>query len=246
MKDSLYIVGGAFSSSIDIFDLNTRTFNTVNSLNEVRDHFGSCQYDENNSIIAGGRDMNFVLTSTCYLYNVITNSLKQVGSLNIKRHGHVLVKSEDGGIYAIGGAITDNVLSSVEKFDKRLQTWKLIEAKLIVERYQPQAVAYKNFIFIIGGKQTRDRITNSIEKFNTRTGEMKIIQAKLKVGRCHFAIAKYNQLAYIMGGIVSDLSKKPVEILNSFSVEVFNLELETVEEGKSIPFEDSGFTAHVV
>ena len=33
---------------------------------------------------------------------------------------------------------------------------------------------------------------------------------------------------------------------NTKSVEIFNLNFETVEEGKSLPFEDSGYTAYVV
>ena len=244
IKDSLYIVGGEFSSSIDRFDLNTRTFSTVNSLDENLCLFGVCQYDENNFMLAGGcklinNDQSIELTDICYLYSVITNSFKQVGSLNKGKNGHVLVKNDDGEIYAVEGSSC-----TIEKFDTRLQIWTVIQTTL--QRYGFGAVAYKNFIYLFGGLGLNGKLIDSIEKFDTRTGEIVVIQAKLKVPRCYFAIARYGQLAYIIGGEVTDYLKKPSKMANTKSVEIFNLNFETVEEGKSLPFEDSGYTAHVV
>ena len=247
MKDSLYIVGGAYSKSINRFNLNTRTFSTVNWLDEYRNDFGVCQYDEDNFIFAGGLEESYKVTNTCFLYNVTTSSFKQVGSLNIKRYGHVLIKSEDGEIFALGGNNQTKELNLIEKFNKKLQTWTKIKTKLKIGRFQPQAVAYKNFIFIIGGKQRNGEMTDSIEKFDTKTGKIETIQAKLKAPRCNFAIAKHGNLAYILGG---EVFFKSVKLLKTYCpsclVEIFNLELETVEEGKNLPFEDSCFTAHVV
>ena len=85
VKDSLYILGGNHNTSIDRFDLNTRNFSTVNSLDEYRRFFGVCQYDENYFMFAGGFVNYRVLTNTCYLYNVTTNLLKEVSSLNIEK-----------------------------------------------------------------------------------------------------------------------------------------------------------------
>ena len=118
-----------------------------------------------------------------------------------------------------------------------------MNTKLIVGRLAPRAVAYKNFIYIIGGKQQNGGSTNCIEKFDTRTGEIIIIQEKLQVPRCYFAIAKNGHLVYIMGGYVA---KNHVKSVSTKLVEIFNLSSETVEEGKSLPFENSCFTAHIV
>ena len=79
MKDSLYI----FGFHIDRFDLNTRTFSTVHLLDEDRSNFGVCHYDENNLMFVGGLVTYRVLTNTCYLYDVTTNSFKQIGGLII-------------------------------------------------------------------------------------------------------------------------------------------------------------------
>ena len=108
-------------------------------------------------------------------------------------------------------------------------------------RNLPQAVAYKNFIYIIGGRLENEKITNSIEKFDTITGEIQTVETKLHVARTGFAVARLRNLVYIMGGNI-DL---PIKDTYTDSVEIFNLELETIKKGKNLPFADENFTAHI-
>ena len=247
MNDGIYIVGGWNNKDIDRFDPTTRTFRKVKSLKESRRDFGICQYDSQHLIFAGSYDYdNREFLNTSYLYNITTNSLKQVGKLNTARSGLVLIKNEAGSIFAIGGSNKQGkILKTIEKFDKKSQTWKVINAKLKIGRFQHRAVAYKHYIFVIGGKQQNQKMTNSIEKIDTTTGEVEVIKTKLRQARRNFAVAKHGHLVYIIGGDVTHYSKKYEEIFTR-SMEVLNLENETVQEGKSIPFADRGFTAHIL
>ena len=241
MNDGIFIVGGLSNKYIDRFDVSTRTFTKVNSLKESRRDFGICQYDSQHFIFAGGRDYdNRVTLKTSYLYNITTNSFSQVGNLKTKRSGLVLIKSENGDIFAIGGANKQfETLKTIEKFDKQSRTWKVIPTKLKIGRFEPRAVAYKHFIFLIGGNQQNYKMTNSIEKIDTTTGEVEVIQTKLRQARNCFAVAKHGHLVYIIGGITNGS-----EVAST--VEILNLKYETVQEGKSIPFEDEAFTAHIL
>ena len=113
----------------------------------------------------------------------------------------------------------------------------MIDARLEKARSFHQAVAYKNFIYIFGGRLENKKVTDSIEKFDTVTGEIQTIETKLHVARTGFAIARLGNFVYIMGGNIGRSY--------TASVEIFNLELETIEKGTNLPFADENFTAHV-
>ena len=87
--------------------------------------------------------------------------------------------------------------------------------------------------------------TNSIEKFDTITGEIKVIKTKLNLGRSSFAVAKLKNLVYIIGGNTQNFLVEE-DIVKTNTVEVFDLELEKVHEGKSFKNADFGFTANIL
>ena len=241
MKDGIYVVGGFDNPDVDKFDPMTRSFKTVSSLETEQEFFGICQYDSDNFIFAGGYNVSNgkSLTAT-YTYNTKNSALKQVGSLNDERWAHVLVRSESGDIFAIGGSNKRRRrFISIEKFDKENQSWNVIRTRLIKGRSNLQAVAHKTYIYVIGGRLQNGSVTDSIEKFDVVTGQVQTVQKKLNVARAGFAAAKLGNLVYIMGGETSD-SKK------SNSVEILNLEFETIETGTNLPFEGSYFTANVL
>ena len=74
---------------------------------------------------------------------------------------------------------------------------------------------------------------------------MSVIEARLKTARVEFAVAKIKNLVYIMGGEYNSPSNVKGWYLTS-SVEIFELGLEKVKKGKSIRYEEHGFTANIV
>ena len=112
---------------------------------------------------------------TSYIYNTSTNLLKRVGDLSTVRYGHVLVRSDDGDVYAIGGDdANDDCLDTIEKFDRNTRAWSVVGSKLNYPRSHFQAVAYESFIYVISGQLQHKNVARSIEKFDTRTGKVRV------------------------------------------------------------------------
>ena len=238
MENGIYIVGGKNNKNIDKYNPSTGVFEKVALMAEYRYLFEICSVDSKSFIFTGGIDGKDHSVATSYIFNTNSKTLKKVGNLNTERYGFALVKSEDGDIYAIGGGDgQNNCLNTIEQFDKKTQSWKNVNTKLKIARRKFEAVAYKNYIYIISGMIQNCTKTNSIEKFDTITGEIKVIKTKLNLGRRSFAVAKLKNLVYIFGGL-TDLS-----IENT--VEVFNLDLEEIKEGKDFRNADFGSTANI-
>ena len=74
---------------------------------------------------------------------------------------------------------------------------------------------------------------------------MSVLEARLKTARIEFAVARMKNLAYIMGGLYNSPGNVDGWYLTN-SIEIFDLDLEKVEKGKSIRYEEHGFTANIV
>ena len=246
MNDGIYFVAGVKNKNIDKYYPSTGVFETVGRTHEYVSSFGICKYDSKNLIFAGGNVGWGLEVNTTYIYNTETNTLKRVGDLSAPRDGLALVRSENGDIYAIGGHNRKRFFNTIEKFDKDTQAWNVIEAELVLPRCYFKAVAYKSFIYIIGGRLQDKTVTDTIEKFDTKTREVKIIEAKLKEARDDYAIAKIdNDVAVIGGCKINNSHNETYSPLNS--VEVINLHSEKLYDRKSqIDEADCGFTANVV
>ena len=82
-------------------------------------------------------------------------------------------------------------------------------------------------------------MSDTIEKFDKLTGSISILDIKLAVGRSRFALAKVGKNAYIIGGNTD--GRFPTE-----TVEILDMEQETITEGRNVPVADFGFTACVL
>ena len=122
--------------------------------------------------------------------------------------------------------------------------WKTSDVRLHVGRWDHQAVAHKNFIYILGGF-CRDGYTNAIEKFDVKTGRIEVLDEKLRVERSRFAVGKIDSDIYIFGGECQQVCDFTYEWTGL--CEIFNLEKEEIKKGAKLPFRDfRDFTACVV
>ena len=238
---SVFLVGGWYNNTIEEYDISTKTFKNVATMKNYRHSFGICVFNKTEVLVAGGRgDYNMVINS-CLLFNTNTKTFKEVGNMNTKRCGHVLV-NVDETIYSIGGLDdNDEELNTIEMFDPVTEQWKTSDVKLHIERKNHQAVAHKHFIYIFGG-WCGCRYTNTIERFNIKTGQVTIIDSKLHVARSDFAVGKVDSEVYIFGGEPSDHDYHQYLSL----CEIFNLETEEIRKGETNPVSDCDFTACVV
>ena len=117
IKNECYVFGGVNNKRIDKYSYETNEFITLNFLNSERFAFGYSLFRKDSFILAGGYNSHYMPTDACFVYNMTSNILKRVGSLNIKRAALVLVNCM-GSIYAIGGLDNFRSLRFIEKFNK--------------------------------------------------------------------------------------------------------------------------------
>jgi len=196
-----------------------------------RHSFGITNYVGESLLIAGGKDDKYEPTDNCFVFDTKTKAIRDVGSLNTKRLGNVLVNFK-GEIFCIGGY---RKLNSIEVFDATTEKWKTSSLKLNIARSCHQAVAHKQFIYVLGGFIERG-CTDTIERIDVSAGKVELLNVKLKHGRCRFAASKMNKNLFIFGGWVGYGS-------TTSTTEVLNLDTLEIKEGVEVPIPDYGFTA---
>ena len=241
--NSIFIGGGYNNNTIEEYNISTKTFEKVATMNKSLSSFGICPFSKSEVLIAGGSHSIYEVTNNCFLFNTNSKTFKDIGDMNTKKFGHVLVNVE-GVVYSIGGRdVNYAYLNTIEILDPKSKQWKTSSAKLNIARYNHQAVAHKYFIYIFGGycESTRscDGYTDTIEKFNLLTGNIELLDVKLYYPRQKFAVGKIYSDVYIIGGSNG-------YNLSMDKTEIFNLETEEIEKGEKIPVSDCSFTACVV
>jgi len=241
INDQVYMVGGMENKTIEKYNCESKKLKEVNKMKKNRYFFGICPYKSDQFIVAGGYESSSI-TSTCFSYNTTTNRFKQIGDLaDGVRYGLYLVNCR-GTVYAIGGCNeSEETLDTIEKYDAKTDTWKVAKRELITARTLHRAVAYNEIIYVIGGMKENEKIIGSIERFNTQLKTIEVIKPKLSVARCNFAICSNQSNVYIIGGFGH--SKGDDEDAYTRSMEIFDVESESLRDGKHIPVADQAFTA---
>ena len=244
--NSVFLVGGYKNSTIKEYNIVTQKFTRVSSMKRsffssgiCRSGFGMCVYKGDSLLIAGGKDDNDETTNKCFVFNTNTKAIRDVGILNIKRFGNILVNFK-GEIFCIGGySPTGGYLNSIEVFDATTEEWKTSSLKLNIVRGGHQAVAHKQFIYVLGGYNRSVRYTDSIERIDVSAGKVEMLSVKLKHARSLFAASKHNNVLYIFGGEVKYGNIWAI----TNSTEVLNLDTLEIKEGVELPIKNDGFTA---
>jgi len=199
-----------------------------------RHSFGITNYVGESLLIAGGKDDKYEPTDNCFVFDTKTKAIRDVGSLNTKRLGNVLVNFK-GEIFCIGGY---RKLNSIEVFDATTEKWKTSSLKLNIARSCHQAVAHKQFIYVLGGFIERG-CTDTIERIDVSAGKVELLNVKLKHARSRFASCKKNKNLFIFGGVV----KNGNSWTTTSTTEVLNLDTLEIKEGVEVPIPDHSFTA---
>ena len=243
--NSVFLVGGQYNSTIKEYNNITKKVTHVCSMKRsffsseiYRNEFGISTYKGDSLLIAGGEDDKGEIFNNCFVLDTKNKTIRDVGILNIKRKGNVLVNSK-GKIFCIGGYNGSDIhLNSIEVFDATTEKWKATDFKLNIARSYHQAVANKQFIYVLGG-YNRSGFTDSIEKIELSAGKVELLSVKLKHARSLFAASKIDNDLYIFGGRVRDGSSNTT----TNSTEILNLETLEMKEGLKVPTLDHAFTA---
>ncbi|XP_067386344.1 kelch-like protein 38 [Emydura macquarii macquarii] len=168
-------------------------------------------------IIIGGRKDNQTTTRDVLLYDEKTNQW-----LSLAKHPMRLYKASavslHSNIYVLGGMPVSSgknpVSDNVYIFSLKLNQWRLVEP-MLVPRYSHRSIAYKNYIFSIGGIGENQEILNSMERYDSIYNIWEKM-ANMPVAVLHPAVAAKDQRIYLFGG--EDIMQNPVRLIQVYHV----------------------------
>ncbi|XP_053877195.1 kelch-like protein 38 isoform X1 [Malaclemys terrapin pileata] len=168
-------------------------------------------------IIIGGRKDNQTTTRDVLLYDEKTNQW-----LSLAKHPVRLYKASavslHSNIYVLGGMPVSceksPVSDNVHIFSLKLNQWRLVEP-MLVPRYSHRSIAYKNYIFSIGGIGENQEILNSVERYDSIYNIWENM-ANMPVAVLHPAVAAKDQRIYLFGG--EDIMQNPVRLIQVYHI----------------------------
>ena len=161
---------------------STKNFDVVSSMTDERQRHSICKFSSDEVAIVGnetvrvsvGKKLKETLRS-CYVYNTSFNRFRRIADLNVQRCGECL--------YCIGGFNSKSHLSSIEKYDYKINKWKSLGAKLKVARSHHKSVSHGELVVSLGGYNKSLGSLDSVEIFNTDSKKSTLIETRLKVPR---------------------------------------------------------------
>uniref|UniRef100_A0A8C5MWP9 Kelch like family member 38 n=1 Tax=Leptobrachium leishanense TaxID=445787 RepID=A0A8C5MWP9_9ANUR len=168
-------------------------------------------------INVGGRKDSQQTTKDVLLYNEKTNQWLRLAKVPMRLHKATTVGLH-GNIYVLGGLSMCNkintVTSEVYILSFKINQWRIGEP-MLSPRYSHRSIAYKNYIFSIGGIGEKQQILNSVERFDSITNAWEA-KANMPVAVLHPAVAAKEQRIYLFGG--EDVMQNPVRLIQVYHI----------------------------
>lgn len=98
-----------------------------------------------------------------------------------QRYLHGLVES-NGRLYAVGGCDKGAVLNSVECYDPVHDVW-IMKSSMIKCRAAPGVAALEDFIYVVGGSETKmnhvlqTNETNTVERYDIENNKWEMVKS---------------------------------------------------------------------
>ncbi|KAM8967250.1 kelch-like protein 38 [Pelodytes ibericus] len=196
-----------------LFSLNTTIAPDIKPMWHVPRRFSHQEFLMN----IGGRKDSQQTTRDVLLYSEKTNQWLRLAKLPSRLHKASAVGLH-GNVYVLGGlsmgSKTNTVTSAVHILSLKLNQWRTGES-MLVPRYSHRTVAYKNYIFSIGGIGENQQILNSIERFDNIYNSWGAM-ANMPVAVLHPAVAAKDQRIYLFGG--EDIMQNPVRLIQVYNI----------------------------
>ncbi|KAM6453832.1 kelch-like protein 38 isoform 1-T2 [Liasis olivaceus] len=168
-------------------------------------------------LLIGGRKDNQQTTRDVLLYDEKTNQWLSLAKYPTRLYKASAV-SLHSNVYLLGGIPVGNgrnqVSNNVYIFSLKLNQWRLIDPMLIA-RYSHRSVAYKNYIFAIGGIGVNQEILNSMERYDSIYNIWEDM-ANIPTAVLHPAVSAKDQRIYLFGG--EDMMQNPVRLIQVYHV----------------------------
>nr|XP_060631829.1 kelch-like protein 38 [Anolis sagrei ordinatus] len=168
-------------------------------------------------LLVGGRKDNQQTTKDVLMYDEKTGQWLSLAKFPMALYKASAV-SLHSNVYLLGGipigSGKNQVSNHVYIFSLRLNQWRLIEP-MLVPRYSHRSVAYKNYIFAIGGIGETQDILNSMERYDSIYSVWEHV-ANMPVAVLHPAVSAKDQRIYLFGG--EDMIQNPVRLIQVYHV----------------------------
>ncbi len=182
----------------EIYILRDRESNWTNRPNRAvkRLEFSSACLKVNGILISGGKS-NQSLSRQCWALSLPSLNTMAVCDLNVSRRLHASV-CVGGHVYVLGGYQDGGKrLRSVEYLDEKVGLWH-VASDMPVALSSHTAVAYRHFIYVIGGFSEKDfsKATFVLDTVNKKWSR----KADMPESRAGTSSVLYREKIYVMGG----------------------------------------------
>jgi N-acetylneuraminic acid mutarotase len=211
LQEVAFVVGGGRDgniclSSVERYDVASGAWRKAAPMVMTRSEFGLCTLSDGDLYATGGANSDDVALASVERYDANLDTWSASLCLPRPRFTHCAC-AVGIEIYVLGGIEQDEeggeeTVSSVLKFDRRMQTWSEV-VPMPEERADAGACVLGSEIYIFGGKTEDDAPTSTAYRFNTEINEW-VTLAPMPEANSQHSVSVLDGLIYVMGGLASN------------------------------------------
>lgn len=202
----IYVIGGAIDSSftattaVEVYDPATNSWEVATDLPGALWSPAAATVDGKIYVIGGGTgDLteDWDVFSSVHVYDPASDNWDTATDMPTARSG-LGVSVVDGLIYAVGGALEDEISSALEIYDPATDTWT-VGADLTTPREWLTTAAIDGKVYAFGGLISGDRVVHEVEVFDPSTGNWRYA-TRMPDQRFGQGTAVVDGTVYLIGG----------------------------------------------
>ena len=125
-------------------------------------------------LVAGGRHANTNTSSTCELYDAVSDTWTLTGYMTTQRRHHAAVILSNGKVLAVGGEDTKDAVNSAELYDPATGKWTAT-GSMAGARYEHRLVILASGkVLALGGRDKNNAHLASAELYDPATGKWSV------------------------------------------------------------------------
>jgi hypothetical protein len=210
-QEVAFVVGGNSEdgsklASMERYDVASGVWRDAAPMAVARAELRLCGLSDGDLYATGGVTSDNVIIADVERYDSSLDTWSTVPPMPRPRYAHCAC-AVGNAIYVLGGIEQDEegwkeAVSSVLKFDCRMQTWSEV-APMPGERDNAGACVISGDIYIFGGRTDDEEATATTYRFNTETNKWAML-APMPEAICGHSVCVLNGLGYVIGGQNTD------------------------------------------
>ena len=210
LNDGTVLIAGGNTTvaAAEIYEPQTQRFTSTGGITPRLGGAAARQLD-GRVLIVGGWSPAAGLLSSAEIFDPLSRSFSQTGSLNVARELATATTLQDGRVLITGGNGSSDygvarALSSSEIYDPRSGTFSPAPSTSAIHPQHTATLLGDGTVLVVGGSPTA--FSASAEIFNPSQGVWSYVGAPLSARNNHAAVALPDGDAFIIGGRTSDIS----------------------------------------